>query len=156
MAWRKFHQEWASVRRVACNSTPAAGLNVQTERQAHGTIAPISIGFLRSFVAMPAARAGQQSMLAGRSRDRMILLTFAACLPRRFRFTLDRHNFATELSPSSPETRYRPAAGANHASESGRQWKKGRMEVAGRRLPKSWASAGAFSLLTPASKLAQY
>jgi hypothetical protein len=46
---------------------------------------------------MPAARAGQQLMLAERFRDRMILLTFAACLTRRFRFALDRHNSATDL-----------------------------------------------------------
>jgi hypothetical protein len=109
MAWRKFHQGWSSVNRVACNSTPATGLNVQTERQAHGTIAHVSIGFLRSFVAMPAARAGQQSMLAGRSRDRTILLTFAACLIRRFRFTLDRHNFATERDIDPPPTLITPA-----------------------------------------------
>jgi hypothetical protein len=31
-----------------------------------------------------------------------------------------------------------------------------RARLRGRCLPKSWASAGAFSLLTPASKLAQY
>jgi hypothetical protein len=93
--------------------------------------------------------------LAERSYDRMILLTFAACLTGRFRFALDRHNFATDISPSSPETRHRPAADANHAGKGGNE-EKAEREIAGRGLLKSWANAGAISLLTPTSNLAQY
>jgi hypothetical protein len=49
----------------------------------------------------------------------MILLTFMASLTRRFRFALDRHNFATDFSPSSPERRLRPTADANRAAKGG-------------------------------------
>jgi hypothetical protein len=71
-------------------------------------------------------------MLAERSYDRMILLTFAACLTRRFRFALDRHNSATAFRASSLETRVRPAAASNHAGKGGSNEGKAEEKDAGR------------------------
>jgi hypothetical protein len=85
----------ASVGRVACNSTPAVGLSAQTERQSRGTVLPVFIGFLRQFAECWRRDPARNLRLAGCSPDRMILLTFTACLIRWFRFALDRHNFAT-------------------------------------------------------------
>ena len=146
----------ASVRRVACNSTPAARLNVPTARQARGTVVLVSIGFLRQFATTLAPGPGPQFDACRASTDRMVLLTFTAWLTRRFRFALDRHNFATDFRPSSAETRHRSTADANHARKGGGNGGTAEGEIAGRCLPSSWANAGAFSLLTPASKLAQY
>jgi hypothetical protein len=148
--------EIADVGGVACNPSPTTGLNAQTERSVRGSVVPISIGFLRQFAAMPVTGPARKVTVAARFHHRMVLLTFAAWLTRRFRFALDRHNSATGLSPSSSERRPRRAADANHAGQGGRSWRKGGRAAAGGGLPKSWAKAGAFSLLTPASKLAQY
>jgi hypothetical protein len=75
----------------------------------------------------------------------MMLLIFLAGLTAQFRFvstvTILQQTFAVDTAASS-------AAEGNRA--------KGRRGIAGCRLLKSWASAGAFSLLTPNSKLAQY
>jgi hypothetical protein len=120
MVWRKIHQRMASAARVACNPMPATELNVQTARQTRGTVVPISIGFLRQFAATLAAGPARKLILGRRSRDRMILLTFAACLTRRFRFALDRHNSATDISPPSAERRDQPTADATHGAKGGR------------------------------------
>jgi len=116
MAWRKFHQEWPVWGELHATQRPATGLNVQTERQTRGTVVPVSIGFLRQFAATLAAGPTRHLILAGRSHDRMILLTFTAWLTRRFRFALDRHNSATDFSPfrvkrdiDPPPTRITPA-----------------------------------------------
>jgi hypothetical protein len=86
-----------------------------------------------------------------------MLLIFAAGLTGLFRFGLNRHNFATGHSP--------PAAdGRGSATASKRQLSGKRPGIGiessrisrNRGVPKSWASAGAFSLLTPRSNLAQY
>jgi len=57
---------------------------------------------------------------------------------------LDRHNFATELFAF-----LRPAPDTWTSAEATEQQRP--RESRARHLPKSWASAGAFSLLTPRS-----
>jgi hypothetical protein len=110
----------AVVAGVACNSTSAIGLSVQTREKVRGTVVPISVGFLGQFAATLAAGPARKLLVCRVSYDRMALLTFTAWLTRRFRFTLDRRNFASELSPPWPERRRRPAAEAHHTSEDGR------------------------------------
>ena len=78
----------------------------------------------------------------------MTMLIFTAPLARQFRFV----SIVTILQQTAPafvenETTW-SAADVTDA--------KRPMEATGYRLPKSWANAGAFSLLTPSSKLAQY
>src|ERR1700730_1289354 len=65
----------------------------------------------------------------------------------------DRHNSATgDFGAVLGDGRYRRPAAVTGNKGRGNQ----RRESQGKRLPKSWANAGAFSLLTPKSKLAQY
>jgi hypothetical protein len=78
---------------------------------------PISIGFLRQFAATPVTGPARKLTYAARFRHRMILLTFGAWLTRRFRFAFDRHNSATDVSSSTPESRRRLAAAANLAGK---------------------------------------
>jgi hypothetical protein len=80
---------------VACNPTPDAGLNVQTKGKGRGTVVPNFISFLGQFAATLVARPAHKLTFVASSDDRMILLTFAASLTRRFRFARDRHNSAT-------------------------------------------------------------
>jgi hypothetical protein len=109
-----------------------ARLNVPTASQMRGTVVPVSIGFLRQFAATLAAEPGTRFDASERSYDRMILLTFAACLTRRFRFALDRHNFATDLSPlrlkrdiNPPPTRIMPGK-----AEVAEEKRRGRLQAA--------------------------
>jgi hypothetical protein len=78
----------------------------------------------------------------------MTMLIFTAPLTRRFRFvsivTILQQTAAVFVENETTRT----AAEATDA--------KRLREALGNRLQKSWASAGAFSLLTPRSKLAQY
>jgi hypothetical protein len=78
----------------------------------------------------------------------MTMLIFAAPLTRRFRFvsivTILQQTAAVFVENATTWT----AAEATDA--------KRPREAMGNRLQKSWANAGAFSLLTPRSKLAQY
>jgi len=85
---------------------------------------------------------------AGIVHDGAKLLIFAAGLLWQFRFVptvtiLQQtiHGLSRDRADSGPlcAARARKAEG-----------------ITARRLPKSWANAGAFSLLTPKSKLAQY
>jgi hypothetical protein len=78
----------------------------------------------------------------------MTMLIFTAPLTRRFRFvsivTILQQTAAVFVENETTGT----AAEATDA--------KRPREAMGNRLQKSWANAGAFSLLTPRSKLAQY
>jgi hypothetical protein len=78
----------------------------------------------------------------------MTMLIFTAPLTRRFRFV----SIVTILQQTAAVFVENETTGtAAEATDTKRP-----REAMGNRLQKSWANAGAFSLLTPRSKLAQY
>jgi hypothetical protein len=87
--------------------------------------------------------------LAALRGDEITLLTLAASLTRQFRFASTRNNSATVYSAIAPKTRAAQRQGGTELISL-------RESPGFFRLPKSWAKAGAFSLLPAASKLAQY
>jgi hypothetical protein len=110
---------------------------------------PVLIGFLRQFAAASRSSAGAQvdALVAVRrlNDDAHIHGTADSAVP----ICLDRHNFATDRCRLRRKTKRR-------GPPRKLPMQKGPREAMGNRLQKSWANAGAFSLLTPRSKLAQY
>jgi hypothetical protein len=109
---------------------------------------PVLIGFLRQYAAASRSSADAQvdALPAVRrlNDDAHIRSTAESAVP----ICLDRHNFATDAAVFVENATTWTAAEATDAKRP-----RGAM---GNRLQKSWANAGAFSLLTPRSKLAQY
>jgi hypothetical protein len=128
---------------------PAIGLDRAARRPPRDAVVPVLIGFLRQYAAASRSSAGAQvDALPAVKRlndDAHIHGTADSAVP----ICLDRHNFATDRCSlrRKKETTW-TAAEAIDA--------KRPREATGNRLQKSWANAGAFSLLTPRSKLAQY
>jgi hypothetical protein len=112
-AWRKFHQRWPAWGELHATRYP------QQQRRREARLCLFLLDFRDNLPQLGRPDPARNLLLAERSYERMILLTFTACLTRRFRFALDRHNFATDFRASSPETRPRPAADSNHAGKGG-------------------------------------
>ena len=155
-AWRKFHQRWPAWGELHATRYPPPRLNVPTARQARGAVVPVSIGFLRQFAATLAAEPGTR-FDACRALLRSNDPAHVRGMPDPTVPICSRPSqFCNRPFPSSAETRHKPAADANHAGKGGGSGGKAEGKIAGRCLPSSWANAGAISLLTPTSNLAQY
>jgi len=129
---------------------PHGARNQSKWNQPGGAVVPCFIGFLARYGASdPAGKAASSPPV----HKATMLLIFAAGLPRRFRFAFNRHNFATDVLPAAGPIDHRSTVGAMKCRESAGDIPRESQAIC---LPKSWADAGAFSLLTPRSKLAQY
>jgi hypothetical protein len=137
------HQE------LARSSTRAFSLNKAGKRGVRDTIVPVLIGFLRRF-ASPLKEGAFRQTDGRRDFTRSDDPAHIRSRPDwAVPICLDRHNSATDLSVFIGKPNDMDPSRTQPMQERPRQAPLSR-------LPKSWAKAGAFSLLTPGSKLAQY
>jgi hypothetical protein len=127
------------IRRLRAAECEPSDWTGQARRQPRDAVVPILIGFLRQYAAASRSSADAQVdvRLAFKrlNDDAHISSRVESAVP----ICLDRHNFATDrCSPGRNETTWSAAGAADAKRPRG---------ATGYRLPKSWANAGAFSLL---------
>ena len=138
---------------IVCTSDTAAAepchLWTRQRSMTHSRISLFLLYFLT--IPRPANEARQRPRQASRGDRRWPdpVAHVRGTAPPRFRFGPDSHNFATVFEGVS-------ARSARNEPVPRRRSERSRTENHGRRLPNCWANAGAFSLLTLNSKLAQY
>src|SRR5258708_31043070 len=136
------------IRRLRAAQCRPSDWTEQSRRQPRDTVVPVLIGFLRQYAA--ASRSSADAQVDGHpafkrlNDDAHIHSTADSAVP----ICNDRHNFATDRSNLRRKRK-------RHGAPQTRPMQNGPGGATGYRLPKSWSNAGAFSLLSPKSKLAQ-